>query len=1096
MTPQVLPDIAGDDLLGLALDTLPSNIAILDTDGRILVTNSSWREFAQANDSQMVPTSVGVNYLDITEMADDRYADRAADGIHAVLRGEREQFELEYPSHSPAEKRWFMLRVAPFIHDGDRYATVSHIDITDRWKRERALRDAYEISVSDRPFPQKVDALLKLGREVLDLTFGTLSHVQGETYTFEAVAAPSDTDITEGKTVPLETLPNCKRVVETEETLVLRNVATEAPELLDSEWGITAYLGAPVVVDGEVYGTFCFYSTEARNVEFSDWETTFVELLSTWMSTALERRHYTDLLGALETTFPDLAFLIDADGTYRDYHTGPAMRDCLVTSPDELLNQTLHDIMPRDTADELLATVRQALDTGDLQTIEYELDVPAGTRWFEARVTPFAHGVYGPDTVVFIARDITERKEREQDFHATSEMLRTVQRTMASPASFSEKLEEVLAFGRDYLNVEHGFFAHINNDTIEIRVASGPNDQLQVGASVPMAETYCRHAINEDAPDLRVLKHASEEGWLGDPAFERFGLDCYVGTTVAVDEELYGTICFVDCAPAEQDFTEQQRMFVELLSEWVNYELTRREREQQYQHLTERITDAYYALNTDWTVTYWNSTVAERIGVPAADIIGTTLWGQFPEIEGTVYEETLRAAMQSQDPKSCEFYYENGDYWIKVDAYPDEEGISVISKEITERKQQERELAQQHDELAQLNRVNTIVRELIQALQNTETREEIETAVCDRLTDSALYQSAWIGVRGATMTGDQTVIPQTTAGIGTTYLDTNPDFEGPAMTAVRTGEIQIVDDIATAEEFPEARRVQTPDHEHHALAAVPLMTSEVTYGVLVVYAPADHTLTTQERAILTDLGHMVAQAIQRVNSQQALTADTVVTVDFHHPDTDLVLGDVSMACDCELTLEQWVSTAEEGALYYFSVHGADPACVCDYLRDTPLDGDYTVVRKEGEDRPPLIELRLATQPNLPTDVLHSYGGMMTSARFTDGDLYFGVELPPSVDIRTVVDALCEVVPSLELVRKQSVDRPTETERALQNQISAQLTPKQEAALEAAYARGYYEWPRNTTMEELAEAFDITSASLHYRLRRAHQTIVETVVEGT
>jgi hypothetical protein len=221
-----------------------------------------------------------------------------------------------------------------------------------------------------------------------------------------------------------------------------------------------------------------------------------------------------------------------------------------------------------------------------------------------------------------------------------------------------------------------------------------------------------------------------------------------------------------------------------------------------------------------------------------------------------------------------------------------------------------------------------------------------------------------------------------------------------------------------------------------------------------------------------------------------------VTLDFHHPDTDLVLGDVSTACDCELTLEQWVATADEGALYYFSVHGADPDHVCEYLRDTLLDGAYTVVREAGEDRPPLIELRFAMQPKLPTDVLHSYEGMMTSARFTDGDLYFGVELPPSVDIRTVVTALREVVPSLELVRKQSVDRPTETERALQNQIAAQLTPKQEAALEAAYARGYYEWPRDATMEELAEAFDITSATLHYRLRKAHQTIVGTVIEGT
>ncbi|WP_255492007.1 helix-turn-helix domain-containing protein [Haloarcula sp. JP-L23] len=131
-----------------------------------------------------------------------------------------------------------------------------------------------------------------------------------------------------------------------------------------------------------------------------------------------------------------------------------------------------------------------------------------------------------------------------------------------------------------------------------------------------------------------------------------------------------------------------------------------------------------------------------------------------------------------------------------------------------------------------------------------------------------------------------------------------------------------------------------------------------------------------------------------------------------------------------------------------------------------------------------MELRFDEQPHLPTDVLSTYGGSVTTARIADGDLSLGVELPPAVDVRSVVDALHEVAPGIELVSKQYVDRPIETGPTLQTQLTEDLTSKQQAALEVAYARGYYAWPRESTAEDLAETMDISSPTLHYHLRHA------------
>jgi signal transduction histidine kinase len=110
---------------------------------------------------------------------------------------------------------------------------------------------------------------------------------------------------------------NCERVVLTEETLVLANVADDAPDLAERagnrELGINCYLGTPVVVDDEVYGTFCFYDTDARTESFSDWEVTLVDLMGRWVSVALERELTEDRLRHQNERLEKFATLVSHD---------------------------------------------------------------------------------------------------------------------------------------------------------------------------------------------------------------------------------------------------------------------------------------------------------------------------------------------------------------------------------------------------------------------------------------------------------------------------------------------------------------------------------------------------------------------------------------------------------------------------------------------------------------------------------------------------------------------------------------------------------------------------------------------------------------
>lgn len=117
------------------IDTVPETICVLDKAGVIISVNQAWRDFYDANsdDPLSVNYALGVNYLTVCESASsaDLGAVEMAQGLAAVLAGEREDFSVEYPCDSPTEKRFFFARIKRF-HGDSGHVLVAHGNITDR----------------------------------------------------------------------------------------------------------------------------------------------------------------------------------------------------------------------------------------------------------------------------------------------------------------------------------------------------------------------------------------------------------------------------------------------------------------------------------------------------------------------------------------------------------------------------------------------------------------------------------------------------------------------------------------------------------------------------------------------------------------------------------------------------------------------------------------------------------------------------------------------------------------------------------------------------------------------------------------------------
>jgi|GEM_PF-954407 len=129
------------------IDSLTSNLAVLDRDGVVISVNEAWRRFARENDAPDAGAYVGSNYLKVCEEAacrdGDDLAATALAGIRHVLEGTDTSFELEYPCHSPEVERWFLMHVSPQC-GGESGGVIAHENITAR-KRAEAERDRFNV---------------------------------------------------------------------------------------------------------------------------------------------------------------------------------------------------------------------------------------------------------------------------------------------------------------------------------------------------------------------------------------------------------------------------------------------------------------------------------------------------------------------------------------------------------------------------------------------------------------------------------------------------------------------------------------------------------------------------------------------------------------------------------------------------------------------------------------------------------------------------------------------------------------------------------------------------------------------------------------
>lgn len=362
-----------------------------------------------------------------------------------------------------------------------------------------------------------------------------------------------------------------------------------------------------------------------------------------------------------------------------------------------------------------------------------------------------------------------------------------------------------------------------------------------------------------------------------------------------------------------------------------------------------------------------------------------------------------------------------------------------------------------------LARENELLRGVSERLVDAGSREDIETGVCEQVASLDGVAYAWFGTRR--MTGDA-VVQRAAAGDPPT-----PD-SAPGKT-VTDG--LLVAAVENRHPLREGRHT-----------AVPLVWNDALYGVLFAVGADANALSEEFVDTLSDLGSLVAAALASVERRRRLRAGHLVELDLHVSGYDAFPYDATRDFDCVAELNGF--TAERrGYLVYFHVTGPD--ATPEFVRRVADDDLVRVVDAREDD----CTVEVARPPDSVLGALADVGATLADATVENGTARLTARLAPGAAIPAVVDRLDAIAPDVTLVSKH--ETPRDIGRSQARGVFDALTDRQYAVLTAAYHAGYFDWPRASSGEDLADRLDVAPTTFYQHLRAAERNLLEELLDG-
>ena len=279
----------------------------------------------------------------------------------------------------------------------------------------------------------------------------------------------------------------------------------------------------------------------------------------------------------------------------------------------------------------------------------------------------------------------------------------------------------------------------------------------------------------------------------------------------------------------------------------------------------DRMGDGFFAVDTEWHITYVNdegetvlrTAMADDVLESADSIVGLPLWESIPDAVGTTFYDRYHEAMETQEPVSFDAHYEPLSTWFDVRVFPSASGISVYLRDVTEQRLIRQQNQQHLDAVQQLYAVSA----------------DSDTAFEEKLTAVLELGCSYLGVEDGFLTriddqvhrieaataANSAVAPGDRCSLNETYCRTTLKHDGPWT---------VTDALAEGYEGD-------PAYEQTALRSYIGSRVEVTdelYGTLCFADtdPREQPFTDLEETFVELLTRWVSYELERRAAQSAL----------------------------------------------------------------------------------------------------------------------------------------------------------------------------------------------------------------------------------
>jgi predicted DNA binding protein len=129
-----------------------------------------------------------------------------------------------------------------------------------------------------------------------------------------------------------------------------------------------------------------------------------------------------------------------------------------------------------------------------------------------------------------------------------------------------------------------------------------------------------------------------------------------------------------------------------------------------------------------------------------------------------------------------------------------------------------------------------------------------------------------------------------------------------------------------------------------------------------------------------------------------------------------------------------------------------------------------------------------------TQVLGKHGATLCSLTASASETRCTLRLHNPSSVGELMDAFRATYATVQLRARRETSQTT-SRQSFQMDLLEDLTDRQHEVLQAAYLGGFFEWPRGSTGETVADAVGVSPPTFHQHLRAAERKLVESVLEG-